>query len=142
MAIVPVQMRMVYQIGKAFGYELDLSHTKEFFATVGIGLTAQVVEGYLTKVVGHVTRGFLGKFAGALAAQATESAIAFGTTYALGQVAKIYYQSGRTLTTAQLRAVFTEMLETGQSMKSRYADEISQRAGSLKFADLMPLTKS
>jgi uncharacterized tellurite resistance protein B-like protein len=41
MAIVPIQMRMVYQIGKACGYQLDMSHTKEFLATVGVGLTCR-----------------------------------------------------------------------------------------------------
>jgi uncharacterized protein (DUF697 family) len=139
MAIIPVQMRMVYSIGKSFGFDLDLAHTKEFFATVGVGLTSQVVEGYLSKVVGHLARPFVGKFVAALASQATESAIAFATTYALGQVAKAYYASGRTLSTGQLRDLFSSMLNDGRSMQSRYAGQIAQKAGSLNVADLVAL---
>jgi uncharacterized protein (DUF697 family) len=138
MAIVPVQMRMVYQIGKNHGYDLDLTHTKEFFATVGVGLTSQVVEGFLSRMVSHLTRPFLGKFVAGLASQATESAVAFATTYALGQVAKSYYGSGRTLSTAQLQETFSRMLNDGRSMQSRYATQIDQRAGSLKISDFVP----
>jgi uncharacterized protein (DUF697 family) len=139
MAIIPVQMRMVYSIGKTFGFDLDLAHTKEFFATVGVGLTSQVVEGYLSQVVGHLARPFVGKFVAALASQATESAVAFATTYALGQVAKTYYSSGRTLSTGQLRDLFSSMLNDGRSMQSRYASQIAQKAGSLNVADLVAL---
>ena len=139
MAIVPIQMRMVYQVGKAYGYELDLTHTREFFATVGLGLTSQVVEGYLSKFVGHVTRRFAGRIVGALATQAAESAVAFVTTYAIGQVAKTYYGSGRTLSAAQLRDTFSAMLNEGRSLQTRYASEISQRASSLRVSDFLPL---
>jgi uncharacterized protein (DUF697 family) len=138
MAIVPVQMRMVYQIGKNFGFDLDLAHTKEFFATVGVGLTSQVVEGYLSRMVSHLARPLVGKFIAGLASQATESAVAFATTYALGQVAKSYYSSGRTLSTAQLRDTFSRMLNDGRSMQSRYSSQIAQRAGSLKISDFVP----
>jgi hypothetical protein len=46
MAIVPLQMRMVYRIGNHYGYELDRGHITDFLATVGIGLTSQAVEGF------------------------------------------------------------------------------------------------
>ena len=138
MAIVPVQMRMVYQIGKNYGFDLDLAHTKEFFATVGVGLTSQVVEGYLSRMVSHLARPFVGKFIAGLASQATESAVAFATTYALGQVANSYYASGRTLSTAQLRDTFSRMLNDGRSMQSGYTTQIAQRAGSLKISDFVP----
>jgi len=142
MAIVPVQMRMVYQIGKAFGYELDLNHTKEFFATVGVGLTSQLLEGYVSRIVGQLTRHVAGRFIGALASQATESAIAFATTYALGQAAKTYYQSGRTLSTTQLRELFSSMLNDGRSLQARYSSDIAKRAGSLNVRDFLSLAKN
>jgi tellurite resistance protein len=37
MAILPLQVRLVYQIGKAYGYELDQGHIKEFIATLASG---------------------------------------------------------------------------------------------------------
>jgi len=142
MAIVPIQLRMVYQIGRHYGCPLDLAHTKEFLATLGVGITSHMVDGYLSKIVGSVTRRFAGRFVGALAAQATESAISFATTYAIGQVAKKYYESGRRLSTDQLRDVFATMLNQGRSMQSQYASQISQRAGSMRVTDFLPLLRT
>ena len=70
MAIVPLQMRMVYQIGKCYGYELDRGHVKDFLATVGIGLTSQVFEGFTRRLVGGLARGLAGGLLGGLAGQA------------------------------------------------------------------------
>jgi uncharacterized protein (DUF697 family)/tellurite resistance protein len=141
MAIVPIQMRLVYQIGKSHGYELDWGHAKEFLATVGVGMASQVVEGYVSKLLGQVTKKFAGGFVGGLVSQATESAFAFATTYALGQAAKAYYGSGRTMSTEQLQGVFRSMLEKGRSIKGQYAGQIAQRSSTLKVADFLPLVK-
>jgi uncharacterized protein (DUF697 family) len=139
MAIVPVRIRTVYSIGKKYGYDLDWSHAKEFLATVGVGMASQMVEGYLSRLVTGMTRRMAGKWVASLAGQATESAFAFATTYALGHAAKAYYASGRTLTTGQLRNVFSTMLKQGESMKAQYLGPISEQARSLNVADLIPL---
>ncbi len=141
MAIVPIQMRLVYQIGKSHGYDLDWGHAKEFLATVGVGMASQVVEGYVSKLLGQVTKKFAGKFVGALVSQATESAFAFATTYALGQAAKSYYAGGRTMSTEQLQSVFRSMLEKGRGMKTQYAGQIAQRSSTLNVSDFLPLVK-
>ena len=141
MAIVPIQMRLVYQIGKSHGYELDWGHAKEFLATVGVGMASQVVEGYVSKLLGEVTKKFAGKFVGGLVSQATESAFAFATTYAIGHAAKAYYGGGRTMSTEQLQGVFRSMLEKGRAMKGQYAGRITQQASSLKVSDFLPLVK-
>lgn len=138
MAILPVQLQLVYRIGKTYGHELSLGHAKEFLATIGVGFTAQVVESYLTRMVRSVTKRFAGRVVAALASQATESAIAFATTYAIGQTAQSYYKSGRALSAGQLREVFTKMLDRGRSMKSQYAGDISKRASSIRITDLLP----
>jgi len=128
MAIVPLQMRMVYQIGRRYGYELDRGHVKDFLATVGIGLTSQVFEGYAQRLMGGLARGLAGRFIGGLVGEAAGSAFAFASTYALGQVARRYYASGRTLTAAQLKDVFSSMIQEGRSLQGRYSGDIHQRA--------------
>ena len=50
-------VRMVYRISSRYGYELDRGHIKDFLATVGIGLTSQVFEGYARRLIGGVARG-------------------------------------------------------------------------------------
>ncbi|HWW01976.1 MAG TPA: DUF533 domain-containing protein [Candidatus Acidoferrum sp.] len=141
MAIVPLQMRMVYQIGKRFGYELDRGHVKDFLTTVGIGLTSQVFEGFTRRLIGGLTRGLAGGLLGGLAGQAAGSAFGFATTYALGQVAKRYYASGRSLSTEQLKQVFASLLEEARSMQGRYSGDIAQKSRQVNVSELLPLVR-
>lgn len=142
MAIVPLQMRMVYQIGKRYGYDLDRGHIKDFLATVGVGLSSQVFENFTSRLIGGLTRGLAGGFLGGLAGQAAGSAFAFATTYALGQVARRYYSSGRTLTAGQLKEVFSSMLDEARSMQGRYSGEIAQKSRQVNVSELLPLANS
>ena len=141
MAIIPLQMRMVYRIGQNYGYALDSGHIKDFLGTVGIGLTSQVFEGFTRRLVGGLTRGIAGGFLGGLAGQAAGSAFAFATTYALGQVAKQYYASARTLTTAQLKEVFSSMLDEARSIQGRYSGDIAQKSRQVNVSELLPLVR-
>ncbi len=52
MAIVPLQMKMVYGVGKSYGVSLDRGHIKEFIATIGVGMTSQVVENFARDLLG------------------------------------------------------------------------------------------
>lgn len=142
MAIVPLQMRLVYRIGKAYGYELDRGHIKDFLATVGVGLTLQVLEGFTRQLVGGFARRLTGGLLGGLMGQATGSAFAFASTYALGQVARKYYAGGRTLSAAQLKDVFSTMLANGRSMQERYSGDIRQRARQVNVTELLPLVRN
>ncbi len=142
MAIVPLQMRMVYQIGKRFGFELDRGHIKDFLGVVGIGMGSQVFEGYARHLIGGLARGLAGGLLGGLAGQATGSAFAFGTTYALGQVAKRYYASGRTLSASQLKEVFASMLEEARSVQGRHSQDIITASRQVNLSELVPLVSS
>jgi uncharacterized protein (DUF697 family)/uncharacterized tellurite resistance protein B-like protein len=137
MAIIPLQMKLVYALGKAHGHELDRGHIREFLATAGLGLTAQVVEGYAVKLM----RGLLGKMAGglgrAVGGQLAGSALAFATTYAVGQLAKRYYAGGRTLSGVQLRAAFQGLLGEAKQLQARHLPEIRQRAATLDPAEVL-----
>jgi len=141
MAIVPLQMRLVYQVGKRYGYELDRGHITDFLATVGIGLTSQVFEGFTRRLVGGFTRHLAGGLLGGLMGEAAGSAFGFATTYALGQVARKYYASGRTLSTAQLKDTFASMLQEARSKQGRYSGDITQQSRQVNVADLLPLVK-
>jgi uncharacterized protein (DUF697 family) len=140
MAIIPLQMRLVYRIGHAYGYELDSGHIKDFLATVGVGLSSQVLEGFTRQLIGGFSRRLAGGLLGGLVGEATGSAFAFASTYAIGQVAKKYYASGRTLSTAQLKDVFSTMLQSGRSMQGRYSGDILERSRQVNVSDLVHLT--
>jgi uncharacterized protein (DUF697 family)/tellurite resistance protein len=142
MAILPLQVRLVYQIGKAYGYELDQGHIKEFVATLGIGLTGQYLEQFGRKLLGGLLGSVLGGVGRAVGNQTASSGLAFATTWALGQLAKQYYDGGRTLDAAKLKAAFAPLLEQGQGLISQYGGQIADRARTIDVGNLPALIKS
>lgn len=139
MAILPLQVRLVYRIGKLHGYELDQGHIKEFIATLGIGLAGQYLEQFGRKLLGGLLGSVLGGMGRSIGRQAASSGMAFATTWALGQLAKQYYGGGRTLDAAKLKAAFSPLVEQGQEMLSKYGGEIQQRARSIDVRQLPSL---
>lgn len=138
MAIIPLQMKLVYGIGRLYGFELDRGHVKEFLATAGVGLTSQVVEGYARKILGGlIGKKMLGGFGRAAADQVASSAFSFASTYALGQVARRYYAGGRTLSTDQLRSSFTPLLEQAKTLHSQYLPQIQREASTLDVGRIL-----
>ncbi len=134
MAIVPLQMKMVYRIGKAHGAELDRTSIKEFLATAGIGLGSQMLEGFARKWVGGLGKKMGGKKAGKIANQMTGSAFSFASTWAIGHLAVNYYAGGRRFGTAEMKAVYEPLLAKAKELHSRYLPEIQQQAQSLNPA--------
>ena len=141
MAILPLQVRLVYKVGKAYGYELDQGHIKEFIAALGVGLAGQYLEQFGRKLLGGLLGAVLGGMGRAVGHQAASSGMAFATTWALGQVAKQYYGGGRTLDAAKLKAAFAPLFAQGQSLVDRYGGEIAQRARTIDVRNLPALIK-
>lgn len=139
MAIIPLQMRLVYRIGQQYGHALDRSHIGEFLATAGIGMTSQVLEGYATKLM----KGLLGSFAGGLgrglAGTLAPTAMAFATTWAVGQLAHRYYAGGRTLSGMQLQQTFQSFVGQARGMQQQYLPQIQQQSRGLNLGDVMRL---
>lgn len=131
LAIIPLQMRMVYRIGQNFGFELDQSYIKDFAGTLGIGMSSQFLEVVARKILGGVL--------GGVGRQAASSGMSFAVTYALGQVAKKYYASGRKIDTAQLKEIFSKMVADAGTMKDKYGQEIQAKIAEFKgksFSDI------
>ena len=137
MAIIPLQMRMVYRVGKAHGFELDQGHIKDLLATVGVGLTSQYLEQFGRKLVGGLLGKVGGGLLGGLGSASTGAAFSFATTYALGQVAKRYYGGGRTIDTAGLQQAFADMLGRAKQLQGNYAAQITEQARTLDLSKVM-----
>lgn len=141
MAIIPLQMKLVYRIGKANGYELDRGHVKDFLATAGVGLTSQFLEQAGRKLLG----GLLGKVGGGLARgvgnQAVSSGMTFASTYALGHVAKRYYAGGRTLSTEMLKDSYARIVSEGKNLHAQYLPAIQQQARTLDTTKVLAMVR-
>jgi uncharacterized protein (DUF697 family)/tellurite resistance protein len=141
MAIIPLQMKLVYRIGKAYGYELDSGHVKDFLATVGVGLTSQYLEQAGRKLLG----GLLGRMGGGLLRglgnQAVSSGMSFASTYALGHVAKRYYAGGRTLSAQMLKETFSGVVQEGKSLQTQYLPAIQEKARTLDAGKVLSLVR-
>lgn len=141
MAILPLQMKMVYSIGKAHGYELDREHIKDFAATLGVGMTGQYVEQMGRKLLGGLLGKLGGGLLGGLGSAATGAAFSFATTYALGKVAQQYYGNGRSIDAAQLKQVFAQMFSQGKQMQSQYRAQIEQKAQTIDVGQIIDMVK-
>ena len=139
MAIIPLQMKLVYRIGQAYGFELDGNSVKDFLATLGVGLTAQYLEQFGRKLLGGLLGSIAGGIGRSIGNQAASSGMAFASTWALGQVAREYYAGGRTLDAAKLRAAFGPLLDQARELGTRYAGEIQQRARTIDLSNLPAL---
>jgi uncharacterized protein (DUF697 family)/tellurite resistance protein len=141
MAILPLQMKMVWRIGKSHGFELDRSSIKEFLATAGIGFGSQVIEGFARKLIGGFGKKIGGKLVGRIANEATGSAFSFASTYAIGQLAVKYYAGGRKLGGAEMKALYTPLVQEAGQLHTKYLPDIQQRAKTLDVTSILNLVR-
>lgn len=116
LGIFPAQIHLVYRVGKRYGYDLDRGHIKEFLAALGISYMGQMVEVSL--------RGIIKRFAGRMAGKASDMALTFGTTYAIGHAAKDYYAGGRKLSPADLRKLFEKYRQKAKTVSVSLQEQI------------------
>ncbi|MEG1769624.1 MAG: GTPase, partial [Comamonas sp.] len=135
------QMRLVYQIGQSYGYELDRGHIKDLLAALGVGLTSQ----YLEEAGRKLLSGLLGKagkgFFGGVGRQAVSSGMSFASTYALGHVANQYYAGGRTLSTDMLKDAYQHVMKDGRELQARYLPQMQETARGLNTAKIMAMVR-
>lgn len=138
LAIIPLQMRLVYQIGQSYGYELDRGHVMDLLATLGVGLTSQYLEQAGRKLLGAL----LGKgVLGGLGRQAVSSGMSFASTYALGHVADKYYAGGRSLNAQTLRDAYQHMMADGRQLQAQYLPQMQEVASGLNTAKIMQMVR-
>lgn len=141
LAIIALQMKLVYSIGKMHGQELDRSHIKDFLATAGVGLTSQYLEQAGRKLLG----GLLGRVGGGLLRgtgnQALSSGMSFASTYALGHVANRYYAGGRTLSTQMLKDAYAGVAQEARSLHTKYLPQIQEQARTLDAGKVLAMVR-
>jgi uncharacterized protein (DUF697 family) len=74
---------------------------------------------------------------GGAAGVAAGAAVTFATTYALGHVAKQYYAQGRSLSSADLRALFARFQDEAKSLFPKLQSQIQAQSKSLNLQSLL-----
>ncbi len=141
MAIIPLQMKLVYRIGQAHGYALDSGHIKDFIATAGVGLTSQYLEQAGRKLLGGLLGRIGGGLVGGLGRQAVSSGMSFASTYALGQLATRYYAGGRTLSTQVLKDSYGAIVQQAQGLYQNHLPAIQEKARGLNVGQVLAMVR-
>ena len=141
MAIIPLQIKLVYRIGQAYGHELDKGHIREFLATAGVGLTSQYVEQFGRKLLGGLLGSVAGGLGRGLGRIGAGAAFSFATTYALGQLAKRYYAGGRQMSTALIQQTYQSLLGQAKQLQGQYSPEIEQQARTLDAGKVIQMVR-
>lgn len=142
MVVLPLQLKLVHEIGRGHGVRMGKEQVRELLMTFGIGATSQVVESLARKVMGGLARqvagrGVLGGVLGGVASAATGTVASFSTTYALGHAALMYYERGRTLTERDLRILFERFQEDARTIFPKVEEEIRRQAATLDARGLL-----
>jgi uncharacterized protein (DUF697 family) len=128
MAILPLQLRMVYTIGQRHGQQLDAAQVKDLAATFGLGAAAQFMESIVRKTFGSLAGGILGSMMGGASGMAAGAAVTFAATYALGHASTQYYAQGRQLSTADMKALFTRFQKEAETLFPKVQERVQSVA--------------
>lgn len=139
MAIIPLQLKLVYRIGRAHGVEPSRADARELLVAMGAGLAAQ----YLEQVARRLSAGrqVAPPDGGAVAAR--EGALfAFARTYAVGEVARRHYATEPGTVTRPLVEEYVEALARGQKLHASHATQIEAQARALDGHRLLQFVRS
>lgn len=104
----PIQIALVQAIGRIHGRSLDKKTVLEILSTVGASIVAQNVimaAAKLIPVLGSVVAMSMG----------------YALTYALGEVSDLYFKSGDTLSSSELKKRFQSIYQTKKKEKEQAA---------------------
>lgn len=137
LAILPLQMKMVYRVGLAHGFTLDRGHIVELLGVLGLSATGQMLEGVARKLLGKLGGAVAGSLGKTAVRGATGAAMTFASTYAMGHVAHRYYGGGRRLDQSAMKELFGELKTKATALYPKYADQIKQQSTQMNVQDLL-----
>ncbi len=132
LAVLPVQTKMVYQIAQKYGHKPSKENITDLLTVVGVGIASQVVGG----IARGLLRGIAGRLMGGVAGVAADAAVSFATTFALGGVAKKYYEQDRKINAEEIKAVFKDRLEQGKTLYNKYSAQVAEKAKGMAGKDV------
>ena len=142
MAILPLQLRLVYQIGQRHGQQLNAAQVKDLAATFGLGAAAQLMESLVRKTLGKLAGGMLGGMLGGATGMAAGATVSFAATYALGHAASQYYAQGRSLSTGDMKALFARFQQEAETLYPKVQDRVQDVARGTNLQSVLGALRS
>lgn len=137
LAILPLQMRMVYGIGQRHGQQLDAKQVADLAATFGIGAVAQVFEKVVRRALGGIAGGLLGGLMGGAGGVAAGATVTFASTYALGHAAEQYYAQNRSISVADMKTLFARFQAEATQLYPKVQERIRMRASGTSLSSVI-----
>ncbi len=137
LGILPLQLRLVRHIGQQYGQQMDANQVKDLVATFGLGAAAQVMESVVRKAFGGIAGSLLGGLFGGAAGMAAGGAVTFASTYALGHAAQQYYAQGRSLSTGDMKSLFTRFRSEAATIYPKVQGRVGEMANGTSLQSLM-----
>ncbi|HEY3322977.1 MAG TPA: hypothetical protein VGP72_21155 [Planctomycetota bacterium] len=109
--IVPLQVKMVYDIAALFGQKTDKGTVQLMFETLGLGAGVRIAVSALSKLVPG-----WGSVVGATSA--------FATTYGLAKVAWTFYETEGKANMEALKPLFREQQQAGREEFAKHKDSV------------------
>jgi uncharacterized protein (DUF697 family) len=106
--LAPIHVGMVQAIGQVHGHKLDAKSVVEVLATFGGTIVTRSILGSVVKVI-------------PVFGWAAAASMAYAMTYAVGEVSHCYFQSGRGLSSSQLRTMFRSVYDAKRAEKAAAA---------------------
>jgi hypothetical protein len=104
-----------------------------------------VLDAVARRIIGGLGRGMFGRVLGGVvggtAGLVAGAGVAFCTTYALGHAAKQYYAQGRSLSQADLRALFERFRAEAEALLPKVHQEIHAQSRQLDLGRLLSSIK-
>ncbi len=101
--LAPMQIKMVHDIGKSYGYDLDQKSIQEFGAVLGVSFGLKLFSSAVRKFIP-----VLGSIASAL--------VSFSGTYAIGKTADTYFRRGRNVDNEELKKMYEKFKTDGEGL--------------------------
>lgn len=141
LGILPLQLRLVRNIGMRSGQQPGLTQVKDLAATFGIGAAAQILETVVRRTLGGVAGGIFGGMLGGAAGVAAGGAVTFASTYALGHAARQYYAQDRSISTSDMRSLFARFQGEANTMFPRVQERVASLARDNNYDGLMRMIR-
>lgn len=117
MATIPVQMKLIYRVGKAYGAELNRGEIKHLLSAAGVGPLAQYIELFGLRLRGAAERA---------------ARLSFINTYALASCTKQYCSGDAQMDAQAFCVAFEAAVARARPIANQYE---AQFAGRLRFLD-------